>query len=75
MPAKKSSKEPKEQANSFLKYSQLGLQLFITIGICGYLGYVMDEKWRDGSALWVIIMVLLGSGGALFHLYRSLPKD
>jgi F0F1-type ATP synthase assembly protein I len=75
VPAKKSSKEPKEKANSFLKYSQLGIQLFVTIGICGYLGYLMDQNWRDGRALWVIIMVLMGTGGALYNLYRSLPKD
>ncbi|GHE54180.1 MULTISPECIES: AtpZ/AtpI family protein [Roseivirga] len=71
MPEKRPSKEP----NQYLKYSQLGLQLFVTIGICGWLGYKMDEWWNDGRSLFVILMVLVGATGAIYQLYRSLPKD
>jgi len=67
--------ENQKNSNSYLKYSQLGLQLFVTIGLCGWLGYKMDQWWNGGRALFVIIMVLIGTGGAIYQLYRSLPKE
>lgn len=75
MPAKKHSKEPKKQVNLLLKYSQLGFQLFVTIGVFAYLGYRMDNHWREGSPLWIIVMMFVGTAGAFYNLYRSLPKE
>ncbi|NVK84105.1 MAG: AtpZ/AtpI family protein [Cytophagia bacterium] len=71
MAQKRQSNEP----NGYLKYSQLGLQLFLTIGLCGWLGYKMDQWWNGGNSLFVILMVLIGAGGGIYQLYRSLPKD
>jgi F0F1-type ATP synthase assembly protein I len=69
--AKKSSKGP----NQFLKYSQLGFQLFVTIGLFTWLGYLMDDKWRQGKPLFLLIMMFLGMIGGFFQFYKSLPKD
>ena len=71
MPKKKET----DKANDFLKYSGLGLQFFLTIAICGWLGYKMDASWRDGKPLYIILMVFLGLGGAFYQLYRTIKKD
>lgn len=72
---KKKNSQESDKSNDFLKYSGLGLQFFLTIAICGWLGYKMDEWWRDGRSLYVILMVFLGLGGAFFQLYRAMKND
>jgi hypothetical protein len=67
--------QDKKGPNNYLKYSQLGIQLFVTIGLCGWLGYKMDEWWNNGNALYVIIMIFVGSAGAFYQMYKSLPKE
>ncbi|MCE7996530.1 MAG: AtpZ/AtpI family protein [Roseivirga sp.] len=57
--------------NDLLKYSGLGMQFFLTIAICGWLGYKMDEWWREGQPLFVIIMIFLGTVGGFYQLYRA----
>lgn len=64
-----------ENTNNYLKYSQLGIQLFVTIGFCGWLGYKMDQWWNNGKPLFILIMIFLGTTGAIYQLYRSIPKD
>ncbi|OEK06864.1 AtpZ/AtpI family protein [Roseivirga misakiensis] len=63
-----------KNSNNYLKYSQLGIQLFLTIGICGWLGYKMDSWWNNGKPLFIILMILIGTTGAIYQLYKSLPK-
>ena len=67
--------QDKKGPNNYLKYSQLGIQLFVTIALCGWLGYKMDEWWNNGKALFVIIMIFVCSAGAFYQLYKSLPKE
>lgn len=57
--------------NDLLKYSGLGMQFFLTIAICGWLGYKMDEWWREGEPLFVIVMIFLGTIGGFYQLYRA----
>jgi hypothetical protein len=69
------TEQEKKGPNNYLKYSQLGIQLFVTIALCGWLGYKMDEWWNSGKALYVIIMIFVGSAGAFYQMYKSLPKE
>ena len=66
-------KKPKPH-NDFLKYSGLGLQFFITIAICGWLGYKMDEWWRDGQPLFIIIMIFAGAIGGFYQLFKAIQE-
>ena len=67
MSEKKNSNDP----NAFLKYSGLGLQFFITIAICGWLGYKMDQWWRQGRPLFIIVMIFIGTVGGFYQLYQA----
>ena len=64
-----------ENPKNYLKYSQLGVQLFVTIGACGWLGYKMDQWWNHGKPLFILLMIFIGTVGAIYQLYRSIPKD
>lgn len=72
---KKESNKPKSAVNDYLKYSQLGVELFITIGLSGFIGYQMDKWWNNGKPLWVLVMIGVGAIGAFYRLYKNLPKD
>lgn len=71
----KNPKKTKSKVNDYFKYSQLGLELFVTIGISGFIGYKMDEWWHNGKPLWLLVMIGIGAVGAFYRLYKSLPKD
>ena len=60
--------------NSYLKYSGLGLQLFVTIGLFGWLGYKMDQNWNDDKPLFIIIMILLGIIVGFYQFYKTVNK-
>lgn len=62
---------PQKSPNELLKYSGLGMQFFLTIAICGWLGYKMDQYWREGKPLFMIIMIFLGTVGGFYQLYRA----
>lgn len=64
----------KRETNDFLKYSGLGLQLFITIGICGWIGYELDGWLREGRPLFIIILIFAGAIGGFYQLYKSIVK-
>jgi len=64
----------KNEGNAYLKYSSLALQLLITLGIFGWLGY-----WLDGylGLSFPVFMLLFGFGafaGMMVQLYRSINK-
>lgn len=73
--AKSSKKSPQQQTNAYLKYSQLGIQMAVMIGLCGWLGYKMDQWWNNGKSLFIVIMIFIGAFGAFYQLYKSLPKE
>lgn len=66
-------KEPK-QFNSYLKYSGLAVQLVGTIGLAGWLGYLLDNFLEWGFPLFIIVFTLIAFSGVMFQLYRSMNK-
>ena len=58
-------------SNDFLKYSGLGMQFFIAMAICGWLGYKMDLWWRQGRPLFIIIMIFAGAAGGFYQLIKA----
>lgn len=68
-------KDNKNQANSFLKYSSLGLQMLVTLGVGAWLGYKLDHYLGLTFPVFLITFVFLLFGGVMYQLYRSLNKD
>jgi F0F1-type ATP synthase assembly protein I len=69
-------KDNKEKpVNTFLKYSGLGLQMMVSIGIGAWLGLKLDRYFELKFPVFLLMFVFLIFGGLMFQLYRSLNKD
>jgi hypothetical protein len=69
--------DPKKQkpSNSYLRYSQLGVQLLGTIGLAAWGGYALDKYLGLKFPAFLLTFVFGSFGGAMYMLYRSLNKD
>jgi F0F1-type ATP synthase assembly protein I len=63
------------QYNPYLKYSGLAVQLLAAIGICGWVGYKIDQWLNLKLPIFMLILGLLGFGGTIYQVYRSLNKE
>lgn len=68
------STEPKKQNpfNSYLRYSGLALQLLVTIGVFGWLGYQLDRYLSLTFPAFMLVFGLIALAGMLYQVYRSL---
>ena len=67
--------EQKKPANSFLKYSGLGLQMLATIGVGAWLGQKLDQYLGLKFPVFLLTFVFVLFGGVMYQLYRMLNKD
>ena len=67
-------KDKKEQHNTFLKYSGLGLQLFGSIGLAAWIGLKLDQFFELEFPAFLLLLVFGAFAGSMFLLYRSLNK-
>lgn len=63
-----------KQSNSFLQYSSLGIQLTLSIGIFGWLGYTIDQYLKIKFPAFMLTFILLALVGGIYRIYRKLPK-
>ena len=61
--------------NSYAKYSSLAIQMVLTLGIAIYLGWLLDSYLELKFPLFIILFLLIATGGVFFMLYRSIKKD
>lgn len=67
--------DPKKQqkpSNGYLKYSQLGIQLVLTIGLAAWGGYALDNKLGLKFPAFLLTFTMIGFAGSMYFLYRSL---
>ena len=66
-----SDRNPKsKQPDQFSRFTGLGFQLLLTIGILGYLGY-----WLDGQLntlpLFMVLLILAALAGNIYMILRA----
>ncbi|GIL22763.1 MAG: hypothetical protein BroJett042_12760 [Bacteroidota bacterium] len=68
---------PKDEKpiNSFARYSGLGLQMLVTIGVGAWLGYKLDQYLELKFPVFLLTFVFLLFGGVMYQLYRMLNKE
>jgi hypothetical protein len=66
-------KKPKP-SNDFLRYSSLGIQLVLAIGIAAWLGHRLDEYLNFKFPAFLLGFVFITFGGMMYQLYRSINK-
>ena len=74
--AEPEASDPKKQkpSNDFLKYSSLGIQLVVGIGLAAWLGHKLDQYLNIEFPAFLLGFVFLTFGGMMYQLYRSLNK-
>ena len=60
--------------NNWIKYSNLGFQILITLFIFGGLGFYLDTVAPNKAPLFFISGSLLGAFIALYHLWKIIFK-
>jgi len=63
------------QNNAYMKYSALGLQMVLTIGIAIYIGWLLDDYLALSFPIFMILFLLVATGGVFYKLYRSVQDD
>lgn len=58
-----------------MKYSGLGLQMLVTLGVGAWLGLKLDKYLELKYPVFLITFVFVLFGGVMFQLYRTLNKD
>ncbi len=67
--------DKKKPVNNFLKFSGLGLQMMVSIGLGAWLGMKLDQYLELKFPVFLLIFVFAIFGGLMYQLYRSLNKD
>lgn len=68
-------KDKKDTSNTFLKYSGLGLQLLISIGLAAWIGLKLDLYFELKFPAFLLLLVFVAFAGSMYLLYRSLNKE
>lgn len=71
---KKMQESPKEKQN-WLIFTQIGLQMALTIGLGTWAGYWLDGKMANKNPVATLVLSLLSIGTALYNVIRQLPKN
>lgn len=61
--------------NPYVRYSGLGLQLLLTIGVAGWLGHKLDQHLSLEFPVFLLLFVLMGLAGTLYKIYQALKRD
>jgi len=69
---KPSNQKERKSYNTFLKYSGLGLQMVVTLGLAGALGYWIDQSIGIKFPVFLLTFLIISLIGSLFILIKSL---
>ena len=62
-------KEPRK--SDYLKYSSVGFQMAITIGLFAWLGNYLDERYQTEKPYYSIACILFGIAIALYQVIKE----
>ncbi|GAB3827960.1 MULTISPECIES: AtpZ/AtpI family protein [Hymenobacter] len=69
-----STPPPKKSTSQLARYSGVGMQMLVTIGLSVWLGVWLDEKY--GWSPWAtVVLSLLGVFAAMYQIIRSVSND
>ena len=64
-----------KRASNFIKYTGLAFQMLATIGIFSFIGYKIDEHYKNDNFIITAILGIVGVGASLYQVVRSLKKE
>lgn len=61
-----------QRGNVYLRYSGLGLQMAVLIGLAYWLGHKADVAWLGGKPVFAITFILAVFIALIYKLYKEL---
>jgi len=58
--------------NTYIKYSGLAIQMAVTIGLMGWIGFKIDGWLQLKFPIFLLVLVSLGFVGSFYGLIKSL---
>ncbi len=68
-------KDDVKNTKTWLKFTQIGLQMILTIGLGTWFGYWLDGRTDNKTPVWTLILSLSSIGISLYNVIRQLPKQ
>ncbi len=65
---------PKKNLDTWIKFSNIGLQMAVIIGLMAYLGVWLDGKYPNAYSVYTIIFSLVGVFAALYNVFRQVKN-
>ncbi|UTA66804.1 MULTISPECIES: AtpZ/AtpI family protein [Emticicia] len=62
-------------SRTWLKFTQIGLQMILTIGLGTWFGYWLDNRSDSKTPVYTLILSLTSIGVSLYNVIRQLPKQ
>jgi len=66
---------PPKQPNSFIRYSNLAIQMGLIIGLFTWTGFKLDEYFKTREPYLTIILSLTGIGVSLYLVIKDVIKN
>lgn len=66
---------PLKQPNQIIKYSNLGIQMAVIIGVSAWGGNKLDLHYKNETPVFTIVLSLLGIAVALYIVLKDVIKS
>ena len=72
---KKEDSKPKQNANAYMKYSGMGIQLLVIIFIGTFIGQKLDAHFQVEEGYFTAALALFSTLGGLYLILKDLIKQ
>lgn len=66
---------PRKQPNAFFRFSNLGIQMGVIIGLSAWGGVKLDEHFKTKHPYFTIVLSLFGVAAALYVVIKDVIKQ
>lgn len=63
-----------KKPNPYARFSTVGIQMAITIAGFTWLGVYLDEKQKNDTAIWTIVLSLTGVFASMYLIFKEVKK-
>jgi ATP synthase protein I len=68
------NQSPRKPPNNYIKYSAMGIQMAVIIGLGCWGGYKLDKIYNNKTPIFTIVLSLLSIFAALYFVLKDLIK-
>jgi ATP synthase protein I len=70
----KKPEKKKQQFDNFIRYSNMGFQMFAVIALSVFIGYKIDQFMANKIPVFTVVFSIIGVGGAIYQAIKDFIK-